>query len=69
MKDLEGVAARVETLETHVLGQDREKPGVLMRLDRLELLMKLGVTLAGMGLAWKILDVFGSLIAMRSVVP
>ena len=61
--------ARVATLETHITGQDKDKPGVLMRLDRLELFVKLGVAAGGIGLAWKVLDVFGSLIALKATVP
>ena len=61
------IPERVEVLESHVLGQDREKPGVLMRLDRLENLLRLLAVLGGMGLAWKVLDVFGGFIATRAL--
>lgn len=65
----EDLAERLDALETHVIGVSRENPGVLMRLDRLEWFVKLQVALVGMGLLWKIIDVFGSLIALRAGDP
>lgn len=42
------MAERVETLERHVLGVDREQPGLLMRLDRLEWFVKALIFLGGL---------------------
>lgn len=63
------VVTRLRVIEEHVLSQDRDKPGALMRLDRLETIVKLGVAAAGIGLVWKVLDVLGTLIAVRAVGP
>lgn len=57
----------MSTLEGHVLGQTKESPGVLMRLDRLELLLKLVALIGGMSVAWKVLDIFGSFIASQAL--
>ena len=54
---------RIDVLEAHVLGQDAEKPGVLMRLDRQERqlrtlleVVKFMVLGGGLATVWKIVD-------------
>ena len=59
---------RLEALEMHVTSQTKEAPGLLMRVDRLEQFVKLLVGLAALGVAWKVLDIFGQIIT-RSAAP
>jgi len=54
---------RVDALEVHVLGVDKENPGILMRLDRQEILIERMISLmryvlAGGGLAafWQVME-------------
>ncbi len=59
----EELDARLATIETHVMSQDRAAPGLLMRVDRLELFVKLLIALTGLGVLWKALDVIGQVLA------
>lgn len=52
---------RLSMIEGHVMSQDRTKPGLLMRVDRLDLFVKLLVWLAAIGVLWRGLDVVQSI--------
>jgi hypothetical protein len=52
--------------QIYVTSQDKTRPGLLMRVDRLELLAKLIIVGGGIGLLYKIVDVFGALIALKA---
>lgn len=60
---------RIEALEMHVMSQTKESPGLLMRVDRLEQFVKLLVGLAALGVAWKVLDIFGQIITKTPGTP
>lgn len=68
MSDLDELEGDVRVLEAHVLGQEQESPGLLMRMDRVERLMELQLKIVswcgGIGaftalaaLVWKALEV------------
>jgi hypothetical protein len=60
---------RLELLEMHVMSQVKDNPGLLMRVDRLEQFTKLLIGLAALGVAWKVLDIVGQVIAKVAVHP
>jgi len=59
----EDMDERVRELERHVLSLDLDNPGLVVRVDRLEWFVKALIGLVSLGVGWKILDVFGQLIA------
>jgi len=62
----EDVAERIVILEDHVLGQRKENPGLLMRMDRVEVVAKIFLGLAGMGVAWEFLRVVAGVLARHA---
>lgn len=60
---------RVELLEHHVLSLDRERPGLVMRVDRLEWFVKALIALVSLGVVWKVIDLAGQFIASSALRP
>lgn len=52
---------RVVILEEHVSGVNKESPGLLMRMDRVEVVAKAMLALAALGFGAKLLDFLGAL--------
>lgn len=48
---------RLETLERRVFGVDKDDPGLVMRVDRLEWFAKVLVALAGLGVIFQAMDI------------
>lgn len=48
---------RLDVLEAHVLGVEKDRPGLIMRVDRLEWFVKALVALAGFGVLFQVFDV------------
>jgi hypothetical protein len=60
---------RVELLERHVLNLDREQPGLVIRVDRLEWFVRALLALVSLGVVWKVVDVAGQFIASQALKP
>lgn len=60
------VADKIGRLHRDVWSQDPSRPGLAIRLDRVERLLatmlKVGYLVAGAGLLWKVLDLIGNAI-------
>lgn len=60
---------RVEKIEGDLYRIHPENPGAILRLDRierlLEVMLKIGGVVAGLGLLWKALDVVGEIIGKK----
>ena len=58
---------RLDGLHRHVWGQDPSKPGIALRLDRVERLLatmlRIGYLFGGLGLMWKLMELVGQAIA------
>ena len=65
-KTLEGQGEGLHHLRTALWGTDPTKPGLALRLDRVERLLatmlKIGYAIGAVGLLWKVLDVVGAAI-------
>lgn len=48
---------RIERLEHHVLSLDKDEPGLVIRVDRLEMYARLLIVLASLGCAFQVLEV------------
>lgn len=63
---LSDVVERVERLEDEVYRTAPENPGLSLRLYRIEqllqVMLRVGAVLGGLGLCWKALDVIGDVI-------
>lgn len=63
------LAERVERIEDDMYGTDPEKPGMAMRMDRLERIMRLAATVTigggGLAVAWQLLN-YLTILAVRS---
>jgi hypothetical protein len=62
----EEVEERVVILEDHVMSQVKDRPGLLMRMDRVELVAKIMLALAGMGVAWETLRIVAATLARHA---
>lgn len=62
-------AGRLQALEMVVMGQQKDAPGLLMRVDRLEQFTKLLIGLAALGVAWKVLDIAAQVISRAATPP
>lgn len=58
---------RIDVLEGHVASQDRDNPGLLMRVDRLEWFVKALIALTSLGVIWRAIDVVGQFLAGKAL--
>jgi len=60
---LDATSMRVDGLHRHIWSQEAGKPGIALRLDRVErvlsTMLRIGYAVGGAGLLWKILDLIG----------
>ncbi len=73
MPDLDDVAATVAKHDDELYRQTPDNPGLSMRLYRIEqllqVMLKIGGAVGGIGLAWKMFDVLADVLVSRATSP